>query len=59
MVLELSSSAFKAGDSMPRRYTCDAKDVSPPLHWSVPPAATKIFVMIADAPDALVRTGVH
>lgn len=59
MVLELSSSAFKAGDSMPRRYTCHAKDVSPPLHWSVPPAATKSCVIIADDPDAPVRTGVH
>lgn len=59
MVFELSSSAFKAGDSIPRRYTCEGEDVSPPLHWSVPPAATKSFVIIVDDPDAPVGTWVH
>jgi Raf kinase inhibitor-like YbhB/YbcL family protein len=59
MAFELSSSAFKDGDSIPRRYTCEEEDLSPPLHWTVPPAATKSFVLIADDPDAPAGTWVH
>ncbi len=59
MAFELSSSVFKDGDSIPRRYTCEGEDLSPPFHWSVPPAATKSFVIIADDPDAPVGTWVH
>ena len=59
MAFELTSPAFKSGDPVPRRYTCEGEDVSPPLHWSVPPAATKSLVIIADDPDAPVGTWVH
>lgn len=59
MALELTSSAFKSGDPIPRRYTCEDEDLSPPLHWTVPPAATKSFVIIADDPDAPAGTWVH
>ena len=59
MAFELTSSAFKSGDPIPRRYTYEGEDLSPPLHWSVPPAATKSLVIIADDPDAPVGTWVH
>lgn len=59
MAFELSSTAFKDGESIPCRHTCEGEDVSPPLHWGVPPAATKSFVLIADDPDAPVGTWVH
>lgn len=59
MAFELTSSAFKSGDPIPRRYTCQGEDLSPPLHWTVPPAATKSLVIIADDPDAPVGTWVH
>jgi Raf kinase inhibitor-like YbhB/YbcL family protein len=59
MAFELTSPAFKEGERIPDRYTCEGEDVSPPLHWSVPPAATKIFVVIADDPDAPGGTWVH
>ncbi|MGQ0666543.1 MAG: YbhB/YbcL family Raf kinase inhibitor-like protein [Nitrospiraceae bacterium] len=59
MAFELSSPAFRDGDPIPRRYTCEGEDLSPPLHWTVPPAATKSFVIIADDPDAPVGTWVH
>lgn len=59
MAFEMSSQAFKDGNAIPRRYTCDGEDLSPPLHWSVPPAETKSFVIIADDPDAPVGTWVH
>lgn len=59
MRFELSSSAFKEGEFIPGRHTCEGEDLSPPLHWSVPPAATKSFVVIADDPDAPAGTWVH
>lgn len=52
MAFELTSSAFKEGERIPDRHTCEGEDLSPPLHWGVPPAATKSFVLIADDPDA-------
>src|SRR6185312_15093072 len=32
--MEISSTAFKNGQPIPARYTCDDKNVSPPLAWS-------------------------
>ncbi len=59
MAFELTSSAFQEGGSIPKQYTCEGADLSPPLHWGVPPAATKSFVIIADDPDAPGGTWVH
>ncbi len=59
MAFELSSPSFKGGQSIPRRYTCEGEDLSPPLHWTVPPATTKSYVIIADDPDAPTGTWVH
>lgn len=59
MAFELTSSAFKEGERIPDRYTCEGADLSPPLHWAVPPAETKSFALIADDPDAPSGTWVH
>src|SRR5207247_7238118 len=32
--LQLSSPAFAHGRPIPRKYTCDGADLSPPLRWS-------------------------
>jgi Raf kinase inhibitor-like YbhB/YbcL family protein len=56
---ELTSPAFAAGESIPRKYTCDGEDISPPLQWSDPPQGTRSFALIADDPDAPVGTWVH
>lgn len=50
--MKLRSDAFLAGGEIPRRYTCEAEDMSPPLSWSEAPSAAKSFVLIADDPDA-------
>jgi Raf kinase inhibitor-like YbhB/YbcL family protein len=50
--LKITSTAFKAGGSIPPRYTCEDDDVSPPLAWSGAPANTKTFALIVDDPDA-------
>jgi Raf kinase inhibitor-like YbhB/YbcL family protein len=57
--LQLESSAFKAGETIPARYTCDGDDVSPPLSWADPPPGTESFTLIVDDPDAPVGTWDH
>ena len=59
MAFGLTSSAFKTGDTIPRKHTCDGADVSPPLTWADPPAGTASFALVADDPDAPVGTWVH
>ena len=50
--MELSSTAFSDGAAIPRRFTCDGEDLSPPLEWSHPPKETRGFVLLCDDPDA-------
>jgi Raf kinase inhibitor-like YbhB/YbcL family protein len=55
----LRSSAFRDGQPIPKRYTCDGPGTPPPLSWSGAPAATKSFALIVDDPDAPGGTFVH
>lgn len=57
--MQLRSSAFDDGAAMPRRFTCEGGDMSPPLNWSDPPAATRSFVVLCDDPDAPAGTWHH
>ena len=57
--MQLTSAAFAEGAAIPAKYTCDEKNVSPPLKWNAVPPATKSLVLIADDPDAPVGTWVH
>lgn len=57
--ITLTSPAFRAGGSIPRKYTCDGNDVSPPLAWKNAPTDTRAFALIADDPDAPGGTWVH
>jgi Raf kinase inhibitor-like YbhB/YbcL family protein len=50
--LELTSPAFDGGGEIPREYTCDGTDRSPPLAWTGAPAGTRSFALIVDDPDA-------
>ncbi len=50
--MELTSTAFYDGGEIPPRYTCDGRDLSPPLTWNGAPAGTRSFVLIVDDPDA-------
>lgn len=52
LALTLTSSAFKPGAPIPSLYTCEGKDISPPLSWEGVPAATKSLALILDDPDA-------
>jgi Raf kinase inhibitor-like YbhB/YbcL family protein len=50
-VLTVTSPTLKAGETIPRDYTADGRNVSPPLQWSGAPAGTREFVVICDDPD--------
>jgi len=52
MALMLTSPAYDAGAPMPSAYTCEGKDISPPLAWTGVPPATKSLALIVDDPDA-------
>lgn len=56
---ELKSPAFTAGGTIPSLYTCQDKDISPPLIWSGTPKNTRSFALICDDPDAPMGTWVH
>lgn len=57
--LKLTSVAFQQGQPIPRQYTCDGINVSPPLEWSGTPKSAKTIAIIADDPDAPAGTWVH
>jgi len=59
MNLDIKSTAFGEGDSIPKQYTCDGADISPQLSWSQPPEGTGSMVLICDDPDAPMGTWVH
>lgn len=48
----LRSPAFAEGGDIPAKYTCEGRDVSPPLAWAGLPAGTKSVALIVDDPDA-------
>ena len=56
-VFELRSPAFGMEEKIPRRFTCNDKDISPPLIWGNPPEATQSFVLLMD--DITVGNFVH
>jgi Raf kinase inhibitor-like YbhB/YbcL family protein len=57
--MQLTSTAFTEGQSIPAKYTCVDQNVSPALKWTGVPAGTKALVLIVDDPDAPVGTWVH
>ena len=52
MTLTLTSPAFTPGGAIPRQYTCDDADRSPPLEWTGVPAGARSIALIVDDPDA-------
>lgn len=50
--IKITSSAFKDGEKIPRKYTCDDSDVSPPLEIKNVPTGTRSLVLMLEDPDA-------
>jgi Raf kinase inhibitor-like YbhB/YbcL family protein len=59
MNLQLKTSAFREGEVIPKKFTGDGPDVSPPLEWNGVPERTASFALICDDPDAPRGTWVH
>jgi hypothetical protein len=59
MTMEITSTAFANDGMIPRRFTCDGEDISPPLSWKGVPPGAKSLALIADDPDAPRKTWVH
>jgi Raf kinase inhibitor-like YbhB/YbcL family protein len=59
MTLHLTSNAFADGERIPRLYTCDGDDISPPLAWSGAPAGVRSYAVLCDDPDAPGGTWKH
>jgi Raf kinase inhibitor-like YbhB/YbcL family protein len=55
----VSSPAFAAGAAIPRRFTCEGANHSPPLGWSGVPTGTVEVALVVDDPDAPRGTYVH
>jgi Raf kinase inhibitor-like YbhB/YbcL family protein len=51
-VIAITSSAFDDGQPIPKKYSEDGEDLSPPLAWAYAPKGTKQWALICDDPDA-------
>ena len=59
MTIQMTSSAFDGGGMIPSEYTCDGRDISPPLAWTGAPEGTVTLALICDDPDAPAGTWVR
>ena len=57
--MKFRSSAFIPNSAIPKQFTCDGQDISPPLAWRGVPKSAKSLAMIMDDPDAPNGTFVH
>ncbi len=52
--MDLESSFFKSGDSLPKQYTADGRNVSPPMTWRNLPRGTVHLVLSFQDDDEIV-----
>ena len=57
--MEIISSVFKNGEAIPKKYTCNGMDLSPPLKFKNVSEDAKSLALIVDDPDAPMGTWVH
>ena len=57
--MKITSPVFENSRKMPAKYTCDDKNISPPLTISGVPEGAKSLALIVDDPDAPAGTWVH
>jgi Raf kinase inhibitor-like YbhB/YbcL family protein len=57
--MQLTSPAFSESEPIPMEFSCEGKNISPPLSWSNAPAGTKSFALVVEDPDATKGTFTH
>ncbi|MBE3556098.1 MAG: YbhB/YbcL family Raf kinase inhibitor-like protein [Firmicutes bacterium] len=58
--MQLTSSAFRSGEPIPKRYTGEGENISPPFAWQNVPEGTKSLALICHDPDApLISPGTY
>jgi hypothetical protein len=50
--LTVTSPTLKSGEAIPRDYTADGRNMSPPIAWSDAPTGTKSIALVCEDPDA-------
>jgi Raf kinase inhibitor-like YbhB/YbcL family protein len=58
-MLQISSTGWANGETIPKQFTCSGADHSPPLAWSGVPQGAKSLALLVDDPDAPGGTFVH
>ena len=59
MGFTIHSEALEEGGAIPKEYTCDGSDLSPPLEWDGAPYGTRSYALIVEDPDAPMGTFIH
>ncbi len=59
MPFRLQSKVILEGRPIPPIYSCEGKDISPPLDWEDAPEGTLSFALVCSDPDAPVGTWYH
>src|SRR4051812_21455833 len=57
--ITVTSTAFRDGETIPRKYPCDGEGTSPPLTWKNIPANSGALALVVDDPDAPRGTFTH
>jgi Raf kinase inhibitor-like YbhB/YbcL family protein len=57
--LRITSTAFAANQRIPTKYTCEGKDINPPIDIEGIPEKAHSLALIVDDPDAPGKTWVH
>ncbi len=52
MAMSITSPAFEDGAEIPTLYTCEGRDISPPLEFHDVPSEAQSLALIVDDPDA-------
>jgi Raf kinase inhibitor-like YbhB/YbcL family protein len=57
--MQITSPAFKNGERIPSKYTCEGTNISPPLRFIDVPKEAKTLVLMVEDPDAKAKPWVH
>ncbi len=55
----VSSPAFSDNTPIPTEYSCNGRNVPPPLRWKNPPPGTESLALVVDDPDAVGGLYIH